>query len=379
MRIGVPNEAGQGEQRVALVPESAGRLAGAGHEVVVEKGAGSGAGFEDAAYEAVGARVEGDRREVLNADLVLTVRQLPGSDIALLRSGTAQIGMLRPLTSGAEMEALARQGVRAIAMELVPRITRAQKMDVLSSQATAAGYKAVLLAASTHGKFFPMLMTAAGTIPPARVLVLGAGVAGLQAIATARRLGAVVQGFDIRPAVKEQVESLGAQWVGMELTEAEGSGGYAKEVSEETQRQEHEHLARLIADADVVITTAQIPGRPAPVLVTRDMVDAMKPGAVIVDLAAESGGNCELTRPDEEVRHGRVRVLGPTDLAGGTAIHASQMYSRNVEALVQHITKDGALHLDPEDEIVRDCLVTNEGRIVHPRVSATATMEPQHG
>lgn len=379
MRIGVPNEAGQGEQRVALVPESAGRLAGAGHEVVVEKGAGGGAGFEDAAYEAVGARVEGDRREVLNADLVLTVRQLPGSDIALLRSGTAQIGMLRPLTSGAEMDALARQGVRAIAMELVPRITRAQKMDVLSSQATAAGYKAVLLAASTHGKFFPMLMTAAGTIPPARVLVLGAGVAGLQAIATARRLGAVVQGFDIRPAVKEQVESLGAQWVGMELTEAEGSGGYAKEVSEETQRKEHEHLARLIADADVVITTAQIPGRPAPVLITTDMVDAMKPGAVIVDLAAESGGNCELTRPDEEVRHGRVRVLGPTDLAGGTAIHASQMYSRNVEALVQHITKDGALHLDPEDEIVRDCLVTNEGRIVHSRVSATATMEPQHG
>jgi NAD(P) transhydrogenase subunit alpha len=260
-------------------------------------------------------------------------------------------------------------------MELVPRITRAQKMDSLSSQATAAGYKAVLLAAAGHGKFFPMLMTAAGTVPPARVLVLGAGVAGLQAIATARRLGAVVQGFDIRPAVKDQVESLGAQWVGMELAEAEGSGGYAAEVSEETQRREHEHLAKLIADADVVITTAQIPGRPAPVLITTDMVDGMKAGSVIVDLAAESGGNCELTRPDEEVRHGRALILGPTDLAGGTQIHASQMYSRNVEALVQHVTKDGALNIDREDEIVRECLITDAGQIVHPRVSATVQQE----
>jgi H+-translocating NAD(P) transhydrogenase subunit alpha len=369
MRIGVPNEAGQGERRVAVVPESAARLVAAGHQVVVERGAGMAAGFEDTTYEAAGAAIEGDRRAVLGAELVLTVRQLADADVASLNSGAVQIGMLRPLTSVPQMEVLAKQGVRALAMELVPRITRAQKMDVLSSQATAAGYKAVLLAASTHGKFFPMLMTAAGTIPPARVLILGAGVAGLQAIATARRLGAVVQGFDIRPAVKEQVESLGAQWVGMELKEAEGSGGYAAEVSEETQRQEHEHLARLIADADVVITTAQIPGRPAPVLVTTDMVDAMKPGAVIVDLAAESGGNCELTRPDEEVRHGRVRILGPTDLAGGTAIHASQMYSRNVEALVQHITKDGALALDPQDEIVRECLVTDDGRIVHPRLN----------
>src|SRR5690606_7811695 len=243
------------------------------------------------------------------------------------------------------------------------------------SQATAAGYKAVLLAASVHGRFFPMLMTAAGTIPPARVLVLGAGVAGLQAIATARRLGAVVQGFDIRPAVKEQVESLGAQWVGMELQEAEGAGGYAKEVSEETKQREHEHVAKLVADADVVITTAQIPGKPAPVLITRDMVDAMKPGAVIVDLAAESGGNCELTRPDAEVRHGRVLILGPTDLAAGTAIHASQMYSRNVEALVQHIISDGALSLNHDDEIVRECLVTDAGQIVHPRVSATVKQE----
>jgi NAD(P) transhydrogenase subunit alpha len=283
--------------------------------------------------------------------------------------------MLRPLTSPEHVARLAARGVSALAMELVPRITRAQKMDSLSSQATAAGYKAVLLAAAGHGKFFPMLMTAAGTIPPARVLVLGAGVAGLQAIATARRLGAVVQGFDIRPAVKEQVESLGAQWVGMELTEAEGSGGYAKEVSEETQQREHEHLAKLVADADVVITTAQIPGRPAPVLITADMLDRMKPGAVIVDLAADSGGNCELTRPDEEIRHGRVLVLGPTDLAAGTPIHASQMYSRNVEALVGHISKDGALQLDRDDEIVRECLITDAGRVVHPRLAPTSSQE----
>ena len=376
MKIAVPKEAGQGERRVALVPESVARLTKGGSAVAIEQGAGEAAGFEDAAYEAAGATVAADRRALLSdADLVVTVRQLPDVDLGMVKDGAAQIGMLRPLTSPGHVAALADAGVRALAMELVPRITRAQKMDSLSSQATAAGYKAVLLAAAGHGKFFPMLMTAAGTVPPARVLVLGAGVAGLQAIATARRLGAVVQGFDIRPAVKDQVESLGAQWVGMELAEAEGSGGYAAEVSEETQRREHEHLAKLIADADVVITTAQIPGRPAPVLITTDMVDGMKAGSVIVDLAAESGGNCELTRPDEEVRHGRALILGPTDLAGGTQIHASQMYSRNVEALVQHITKDGALNIDREDEIVRECLITDAGQIVHPRVSATVQQE----
>ena len=375
MKIAVPKEAGPAERRVALVPESVARLVKAGNTVGIERGAGDAAGFDDAAYESAGATIA-DRRTLLStADLVLTVQQLPASDVPLLPHGAAQIGMLRPLTSAAHITLLAGQGVRALAMELVPRITRAQKMDSLSSQATAAGYKAVLLAAAGHGKFFPMLMTAAGTVPPARVLVLGAGVAGLQAIATARRLGAVVQGFDIRPAVKEQVESLGAQWVGMELKEAEGSGGYAAEVSEETQRQEHEHLAKLVGDADVVITTAQIPGRPAPVLITTDMVDRMKAGSIIVDLAAESGGNCELTRPDEEVRHGRALVLGPTDLAAGTQIHASQMYSRNVEALVQHIAKDGALNIDREDEIVRECLVTDGGAIVHPRVSATVEQE----
>ncbi|HSJ08603.1 MAG TPA: Re/Si-specific NAD(P)(+) transhydrogenase subunit alpha [Longimicrobiales bacterium] len=369
MRIVVPKEAAQGEARVALVPEGAARLVKAGAEVWVEAGAGAAASHVDAAYEAAGATIERDRAALLQgADLVLTVKPLADGDVAALPSGAVLLGLLRPLTSAEAMQRLAEQGVRAIAMELVPRITRAQKMDVLSSQATVAGYKAVLLAALRHGKFFPMLMTAAGTIPPARVLVLGAGVAGLQAIATARRLGGVVLGFDIRPAVKEQVESLGAQWVGMELKEAEGTGGYAAEVSEETQRQEHEHLHRIVTDADVVITTAQIPGRPAPVLITTDMVEAMKHGAIIVDLAAESGGNCELTRVDEEVRQGGVLILGPSDLAAATPIHASQMYSRNIEALVQHIMKDGALSLDREDEIVRDCLITDGGHVVHPRV-----------
>ncbi|HSJ05145.1 MAG TPA: Re/Si-specific NAD(P)(+) transhydrogenase subunit alpha [Longimicrobiales bacterium] len=370
MKIVVPKEAAAGERRVALVPESIARLVKAGSEVAVEAGAGDAAGVDDAAYEAAGAQVIPDRRQLLSdAGLVVGVRQLPESDLAALPAGAVLIGMLRPLNSPEYVRALADRKVSALAMELVPRITRAQKMDSLSSQAAAAGYKAVLVAAARHGKFFPMMMTAAGTVPPARVLILGAGVAGLQAIATARRLGAVVQGFDIRPAVKEEVESLGAQWVGMELAEAVAEGGYAAEVSEETKQREHEHLHRLVTDADVVITTAQIPGRPAPVLVTRDMVDGMKNGAIVVDLAAETGGNCELTRPDEEVQHGSVTILGPTDLAAGTSIHASQMYSRNIEALVQHIVKDGALQLDREDEIVRDCLLTYDGQVVHPRLS----------
>ena len=370
MRIGVPRETAQGERRVALVPETVARLVKAGHEVLIETDAGREAGFSTAAYQAVGGKTA-SRSDVLRADVVAFVRPLPAADVATLDAESTVIGLMRPLSSPDEISALAKRGVRSIAMELVPRITRAQKMDVLSSQATAVGYKAVLLAALRSGKFFPMFMTAAGTVPQSRVLVIGAGVAGLQAIATARRLGAVVQGFDIRPAVKEQVESLGAQWVGLELKEAEGSGGYAKEVSEETQRREHEHLHKIVSEADVVVTTAQIPGRPAPVLITKDMVAAMKPGAIIVDLAAESGGNCELTRPDQEVTHGNALILGPTDLASSTQIHASQMYSRNLEAFIMHISKDGALNLDREDEIVRDSLVTAGGEIVHPRVLAT--------
>jgi H+-translocating NAD(P) transhydrogenase subunit alpha len=376
MKIVVPKEASGNERRVALVPESAGRLVKAGCAVAVESGAGAAASFSDVAYEAAGAEVVADRGALLaDADLVLGVQPLDAAELPGLKRGTALIGMLRPLSSPEYVRALAASGVRGLSMELVPRITRAQKMDALSSQATVAGYRAVLIAAGRHGKFFPMLMTAAGTVPPARVLVLGAGVAGLQAIATARRLGAVVQGFDIRPAVKEQVESLGAQWVGMELSEAEGAGGYAAEVSEETQKREHEHLHKLLAEADVVITTAQIPGRPAPVLITPEMVDAMRSGAIIVDLAAESGGNCPLTRADEEVSHGAVLILGPTDLAAGMPIHASQMYSRNVEALALHIVKDGELQIDTADEIIRECLITADGEVVHPRVSATVLQE----
>ncbi|HSJ24448.1 MAG TPA: Re/Si-specific NAD(P)(+) transhydrogenase subunit alpha [Longimicrobiales bacterium] len=376
MKIVVPKESAPGERRVALVPESVGRLVAAGLEVHVEEGAGTAAGFTDAAYAAAGASTGTDRRALLGAaGLVICVKPLPEAEVAELAPDTAVMGMLRPLNSPAYMQQLAAAKVRAVAMEMVPRITRAQKMDVLSSQATVAGYRAVLLAAGRHSRFFPMLMTAAGTIPPARVLVLGAGVAGLQAIATARRLGAVVQGFDIRPAVKEQVESLGAQWVGMQLAEAEGAGGYAAEVSEETQRKEHEHLHALVKDADVVITTAQIPGKPAPVLITEDMVDAMKPGAIIVDLAAESGGNCTLTRVDEDVSRGGALILGPSDLAAGMPGHASQMYSRNVEALVQHLWQDGELRIDADDEIVKECLVTAGGEVVHPRVSASILQE----
>jgi H+-translocating NAD(P) transhydrogenase subunit alpha len=371
MKIVVPKEAAAGERRVALVPESAARIAKAGGSVAIEAGAGRAAGFEDHAYEAAGATVVADRRALLaDAGLVLGVKQLPEDDVKALPRGAALMAMLRPLNSPEYVRLLADQGVSALAMELVPRITRAQKMDVLSSQASAAGYKAVLLAAARHGKFFPMMMTAAGTVPPAKVLVLGAGVAGLQAIATARRLGAVVQGFDIRPAVKEEVESLGAQWVGMEVQEAVAEGGYAAEVSEETKKREHEHLHRLVVEADVVITTAQIPGRPAPVLITRDMVEGMKSGAMIVDLASESGGNCELTQHNQETVHGNVSIIGPGDLAAGTPIHASMMYSRNIEALVQHVVKEGNLQLDRADEIVRDCLVTHDGQIVHPRLSA---------
>jgi NAD(P) transhydrogenase subunit alpha len=261
--------------------------------------------------------------------------------------------------------------VNAFAMELIPRITRAQSMDALSSQATAAGYKAVLLAASESPKFFPMLMTAAGTIPPSKVLVLGAGVAGLQAIATARRLGAVVEGYDVRPDVKEQVESLGARWVGLAMEEAVGAGGYAKEVSADAQKRALDHLRTLVIASDVVITTAQIPGRKAPVLVTEDMVQGMQPGSVIVDLAADSGGNCVLTEAGQTVVKYGVHILGPPELASTMPFHASQMYSRNIVALLNNMLKEGALHLDLEDEVTKGCLITHGGEVVHERAKAT--------
>lgn len=371
MKVVVPNEAKGGERRVALTPDSVSRLVKGGLEVAVEAGAGAEAGFIDSAYEQAGASVQPDGAGLLaSGDTVVLAGSANGSVVDGMREGALLIGFLAPLNSPDLVRRLAERKITAVSMEMVPRITRAQRMDALSSQATVAGYKAVLLAAAASGRFFPMITSAAGTIPPAKVLVLGAGVAGLQALATARRLGAVTSGFDIRPEVKEQVESLGAKWVGIQMEEAVAEGGYAKEVSEEAQKQEHEHLRQLVAASDVVITTAQIPGRRAPVLITRDMVEGMKSGSVILDLAAESGGNCELTQAGEEVRHQGVLVLGPRNLPGSMPTHASQLYARNVETLLLHFTKEGELDLDMEDEINAGCVITHGGQVVHPRVKA---------
>jgi H+-translocating NAD(P) transhydrogenase subunit alpha len=371
MKVVVLKESQPLERRVALTPETVAQLVAAGAEVRIESGAGTEAGFPDAALAAAGALIGEDRAALLGeADALLCVKPPAGPAaelVAQMRPGALLVGLLNPHIETELLDACAERGITALAMESVPRITRAQRMDALSSQATVGGYKAVLLAAAASTRFFPMLMTAAGTIPPARVLVLGAGVAGLQAIATARRLGAVVQGYDIRPAVKEQVESLGAAWVGLEMAEAEGAGGYAKEVSEEGKQRAHAHLRKLVGDADVVITTAQIPGRRAPVLVTADMVALMKPGSVILDLAAEGGGNCELTRPGEEVLHDGVRILGPTNLPATMPFHASQMYARNITALLLNVIRDGALVIDLADDVTRGCAVVHDGGVLLQR------------
>jgi H+-translocating NAD(P) transhydrogenase subunit alpha len=365
MRVAVAKEVVDGERRVALVPESVKRLGDGGWEVRVAAGAGVAAGFTDAAYTEAGARIVTDPADLYRGAQIIARVQAPGpQEVGLLDEGSVVIGFLKPLGSEEALRLLAQRNVTAFAMELIPRITRAQKMDALSSQANLAGYKAAVLAANRLGRIFPMLMTAAGTIAPAKVLVLGAGVAGLQAIATARRLGGVVSGYDIRPEVKEQVESLGATYVGFQLADAATAGGYAKEQTEEQKQQAREHLAGLVRDADVVITTAQVPGRKAPVLVTRAMVEAMKPGSVIVDLAADGGGNCELTVAGQDVEHGGVTVMGPRNVPSMVPFHASQMYARNVVALLQHLVRDGALNLDFTDEITRDACVTHDGRVV---------------
>ncbi len=373
MRVAVPKEVVGGERRVALVPEGVSKLREAGFDVRVESGAGREAGVLDEAYEEAGAVMVADPAVLYgDADLVLKVRGpahhsvLDRHETDLLPERSALISMFHPLAHPELVRRLADRSVTAFCMDLVPRITRAQRMDALSSQATAAGYKAALVAADRMSKFLPMLMTAAGTVPPARVLVLGAGVAGLQAIATARRLGAVVQAFDIRPAVKEQVESLGATFVGLALEEAETEGGYAKEVAEDVHRKEQELLHGLVRDADAVITTAAIPGKRAPVLITEAMVRDMRPGSVIVDLAAETGGNCELTQPGKEALHHGVLVVGLTDAPSAVAVHASQMYSRNITALVLHLAPGGTFRDDlADDEIARACLVTRYGEVVH--------------
>ncbi len=349
------------ERRVALVPESVARLRKAGPELVVERGAGVQAGFADAAYQKAGAALAG-AAEALGADLVLKVRRPSPEEVERLSTGAALACLLQPAASQDLLARLAARRVTALAMELVPRITRAQSMDALSSQATVAGYKAVLLGASALTRLMPMLTTAAGTLAPARVFVIGAGVAGLQAIATAHRLGAVVSAFDVRPAVEEQVQSLGATFVQAPVA-AEGAGGYAKELASEEQARVLAAVASHLPGQDLVVTTAQVPGRPAPRLVTEEMVRSMRPGSVIVDLAAESGGNCALTRPGETVEVGGVAVMGPLDLPATLPFHASQMYSRNLEALVSHLWRDGGLRLDLADPITGAMAATHGGEV----------------
>jgi NAD(P) transhydrogenase subunit alpha len=359
MRIGVPKETAPGEQRVALVPEIVAKLTGAGHDVVVERGAGVGASFTDAAFADAGATL-GSREDAFGADLVVKVAPPSAEEAGLLRGDATLIGFLAPLTDPDGVARLGARGVTAFAMESIPRITRAQAMDALSSQATVSGYKAVLLASERLPRFFPMLMTAAGTIPPAQVLVLGAGVAGLQAIATARRLGAVVSGFDVRPVVKEQVESLGAKFLDLGVVGEQTEGGYAKELTPEQQAQQQQALNERIPSFDVVVTTALIPGRPAPKLIPAEAVKGMKPGSVIVDLAAEAGGNCELTAPGEVVEREGVTIVGTTNLPSTMANHASQLYARNVNALLGLMVKDGALSLDWDDEVLAGACVTRK-------------------
>jgi len=358
MLVGVPKETAPGERRVALVPDIASRLVGAGFKVAVERGAGTQAGFDDGEYEAAGASVSG---AVLGqAEAIVMVQKPSAEQVGKLRSGDVLVAFLQPLTDADGIELLRKQGVVAFAMESIPRITRAQPMDALSSQATVGGYKAVLLAAERLPKFFPMLTTAAGTVPPAKVLVLGAGVAGLQALATARRLGAVVSGFDVRPVVKEQVESLGATFLDLGIRGEETEGGYAAELTAEQQAQQQAALEERLPEFDVVITTAAVPGRPAPKLIPAAAVRAMRSGSVIVDLAAETGGNCELTKPGEEVMESGVTVVGVLNLPSTMPTHASQLYARNIMALLQHLAPEGELKLDWADEITAGACVTRQ-------------------
>jgi NAD(P) transhydrogenase subunit alpha len=359
MRVAVPKETAPGERRVALVPETVSKLRAAGFDVRVERGAGEAAGFPDTEYESAGAELA-DGAPSANAPIVAGVARPSPEAVAAMAPGTIVIGFLEPLTDADGIARLRERGVLAFAMESIPRITRAQSMDALSSQATVAGYKAVLLAADRVPRLFPMLMTAAGTIAPVRALVIGAGVAGLQAIATARRLGAVVSAFDVRPAVAEQVESLGASFLDLGVRTEETAGGYASELTPEQQARQQAALEERIPDFDVVVTTAAVPGRPAPKLIPASAVDAMRAGSVIVDLAAETGGNCEVTVPGEVVEHGQVTVVGTLNLPSTMAYHASQLYSRNVGALLLHLAPEGELVLDWEDEITSGTCVTRE-------------------
>ena len=368
MKIAVAKETLPGERRVAVVPDQVSKYP-SGHDIVVESGAGGGAGHADAAYVEKGAKVQAGALQ--GADLVLKVRTPTTAEIGQLREGATLVGLMAPLSEPQAMKALAARGVTTFALELLPRISRAQSMDALSAMATIAGYKSVLLAAEHLPKFMPLLMTAAGMLKPARVLVIGAGVAGLQAIATARRLGAVVEAYDTRPVVKEQVESLGATFVELplETKDAQDSGGYAKAQSEEFYRKQRELMGKVVANNDVVITTALVPGQKAPILVTEEMVRGMKPGSVIVDLAAEAGGNVALTEAGKVVERHGVTLVGPLDLASSMAVHASDMYARNVVTFASHLLAQ-TNGLDLNDEITRGSLVTHNGEIVHDAVKA---------
>jgi NAD(P) transhydrogenase subunit alpha len=385
MRVSVLRERFPGERRVALVPQAVQALVKAGHEVLVEYGAGESAGFRDDDYRSAGAAVV-SRDDAFGADCVLAVRTCGASgdcwpaDRDRLRPGVVLVGLCDPLSAADGCREAAERGATLFALELVPRITRAQSMDVLSSQANIAGYRAVLQAAATLPKIFPMMTTAAGTITPAKVLVLGAGVAGLQAIATAKRLGAQVSAYDVRPAVKEQVQSLGAKFVELPLEtgSSEGAGGYARAMGEEFYARQRELLGRVVAESDVVICTALIPGQKAPVLVTREMVARMRPGSVIVDMAAERGGNCEGSEPDRTVVIDGVTILGPTNLPAEVPYHTSQLYARNVTTFLAHLVKQGLPEVPADDEICRDTLVARGGELVHPKVRERAGLAPLH-
>jgi H+-translocating NAD(P) transhydrogenase subunit alpha len=374
--VGIVSESLPGERRVAMTPGALAVLKKTNVELFMEAGAGVAAGMPDAEYVEKGVRLARREEVFASSEVILQVRSLGANleagraDLAHLRRGQAVIGFGEPLTSIDAARDLAERGVSFLSMELMPRITRAQSMDALSSMATIAGYKAALMAADSLPRMFPMLMTAAGTVAPARVLVIGAGVAGLQAIATARRLGAVVSGYDIRAAVREQIESLGARFVALDVGEAsaEDKGGYAKAMSEDFYRRQREAMGNVLAEQNVVITTAAVPGKRAPVLITRDMVRRMPPGSVIVDIAAERGGNCELTRPGETVEEHGVQIYGPVNLPSTIPYHASQMYARNIATFLKYLIKDGSLTLNQDDEIVRETLVTHAGEVVHPRV-----------
>jgi NAD(P) transhydrogenase subunit alpha len=385
MKIAIAKEIEVGERRVAVIPDTVARLVKQGLEVLVEAGAGERAYFTDADYEAAGARLVHDAAQLWGeADILLKVtppqeREDGQLEVNMLREGAVLISFLNPLGDPQGIQRLAERQVTAFSMEMIPRTSRAQSMDALSSQAGVAGYKAALIAAAALPKFFPMLTTAAGTIAPAKVFIMGAGVAGLQAIATARRLGAVVEAFDIRPAVKEEVQSLGAKFVEVKLEEdTVAAGGYAKEVSEAAKQRSREVVTEHVRHSDVVITTAQVPGRKAPLLVTEEMVNQMKPGSVIVDLAAEQGGNCACTEPGKDVVHHGVTIIGTINLPASMPIHASQMYAKNLLTLVQYLVKDGALQLNFEDDIVNSACVVHAGEIRNQRVrEALAAANPQ--